>query len=401
MNYFYGLSAALISVIVVIIQPQFAAALTIEQLNKIAEEITVLIPETFIGYDGQTKYANGSGSIIAREGQTYTVLTASHVVCKDPEESCQNYYDLKIVTNDGSEYIVNNRTIKKLPGVDLAVLQFNSDRTYKLATLGNYEPTGEQFVFASGWPDPKFVGKRERFFNVGKVLPQSIMPLLKIFPSSLGYEIVYSSVTYGGMSGGPVLDTKGQVVAVHGQNEGEKIDGVRVAIGFSVAIPINTFIRLATQVGIKEDLKINNSSPPPLVSQEIIEIGKEFYQELELIDFNNTNPLDWLNQGNKMWRLGQLATASAAYDKALKLDPTLYQAWYGKGLVLTYWQKKEEAIAAYEKALQINPDSSVAKTLRDKLKESLGEATPASSPLPPSFSPPPPPPSTSKPERVW
>ena len=401
MNYFYGLSAALISVIVVIIQPQFAAALTIEQLNKIAEEITVLIPETFIGYDGQTKYANGSGSIIAREGQTYTVLTASHVVCKDPEESCQNYYDLKIVTNDGSEYIVNNRTIKKLPGVDLAVLQFNSDRTYKLATLGNYEPTGEQFVFASGWPDPKFVGKRERFFNVGKVLPQSIMPLLKIFPSSLGYEIVYSSVTYGGMSGGPVLDTKGQVVAVHGQNEGEKIDGVRVAIGFSVAIPINTFIRLATQVGIKEDLKINNSSPPPLVSQEIIEIGKEFYQELELIDFNNTNPLDWLNQGNKMWRLGQLATASAAYDKALKLDPTLYKAWYGKGLVLTYWQKKEEAIAAYEKALQINPDSSVAKTLRDKLKESLGEATPASSPLPPSFSPPPPPPSTSKPERVW
>ena len=36
-----------------------------------------------------------------------------------------------------------------------------------------------KFIFASGWPDPKFIGDRERFFSVGKVLPQSIIPLLK------------------------------------------------------------------------------------------------------------------------------------------------------------------------------------------------------------------------------
>jgi tetratricopeptide (TPR) repeat protein len=378
MKYFYRFSTILMSTVIVFISSGIATASTIEEINQIAEEITVLIPEKFVGGDGQTKEANGSGLIISKQGNTYTVLTAGHVICRDPEGECKNYRDFKVITHDGNEYKVSTSTIQGLLGVDLAIFQFNSDRNYRLATLGNYELTGEQFVFASGWPDPKFIDKRERFLSVGKVLPQSMMPLLKIFPPSLGYEMVYTSVTYRGMSGGPVLDTNGQVVAVHGQNEGQKIDGVRVAIGFSVAIPIDTFVRLIPQVGIKENLKINNSSPLPLVSQEIIEIGNEFYQELELLDSNNTNPLDWLNQGNKMWRLGQLAIASAAYDKALKLDPNLYQAWYGKGLVLTYWQKKEAAIAAYDEALKINPDSEIAKKLRDKLRESLGSANPAS-----------------------
>lgn len=286
MNSLLGFSAGIIGAVVVILQPQLGAALTIDQLNKIAEEITVLIPETFIGNDGQTKNANGSGSIITKQGNTYTVLTASHVVCRDPDGECKNYYDLKIVTHDGSEYTVNNRTIKKLPGVDLAVLQFNSDRNYKLAVLGNYSVAGEQFIFASGWPDPKFVGKRERFFNVGKVLPQDIMPLFKIFPPTLGYEIVYTSVTYGGMSGGPVLDTEGRVIAVHGQNEGEKIEGVRVAIGFSVAIPIRTFLRLAPQAGIQENLNIENVAPS---APSLQAIGDEFLRDFEIPDPQNTN----------------------------------------------------------------------------------------------------------------
>lgn len=371
MNYFYGLSAALIGVAVVIIQPQLVAALTTEQLDKIAEEITVLIPETFIGNDGQTKQANGSGSIIARAGNTYTVLTANYVVCRDknPEDQCKNYYDLNIVTHDGSEYTVNNSTIKKLPGVDLALLQFNSDQNYKLAALGNYEVADEQLVFASGWPDPKFqYGKQKRLFSIGKVIPQNLVPLFKIFPTALGYDMVYTSVTYGGMGGGSVLDTEGRLIAVHGQNEGEQIEGVRVAIGFSVAIPIRTFLRLASQAGIQKGLRVE-SFPP--VAFSLQGFGNQSFEDFGILDPQNINPIDWLNQANKMWRWGQLALAYSAYEKALQLDPNLYQAWYGKGLLLTYWEKYQEAIAAYEKALQMNPDSSTAKKLLDKLRESV------------------------------
>ncbi|MFM5961315.1 MAG: tetratricopeptide repeat protein, partial [Dolichospermum sp.] len=35
------------------------------------------------------------------------------------------------------------------------------------------------------------------------------------------YELVYSSITFGGMSGGPVLDSQGRVIGIHGRTEGE------------------------------------------------------------------------------------------------------------------------------------------------------------------------------------
>ena len=400
MNKFYGLALALISALTLLSQSRIAIALKPEQVNGIAREITVLIPSEDDGAEGIVRQ-NGSGAIIAREGNNYTVLTASHVLCKDYEVNCKNYYyELQVVTHDGKKYSLNPNSIRKLPEVDLVVFQFTSDRDYRLATLANYELADEQFIFASGWPDPKFVGKRERFFNVGKVLPKAISPLFKIFPPSFGYELIYTSVTYGGMSGGPVLDTEGRVIGIHGQNEGEKIKEVRVAIGFSLAIPITTFLKLAPQSGIQGQINVENSPPNALSLQEI---GDELYKALEFPHKNDTNPLNWLNQGNKMWRLGQLALAYAAYEKALQLDAQLYQAWYGKGLVLTYWKRPQEALAAYEQALKINPNSDTAKKLRDKLQESLGGGnTPSLTPSQPTTAPTvEPSPQPSNPRRLW
>lgn len=400
MNKFYGLALALISALTLLSQSRIAIALKPEQVNGIAREITVLIPSEDDGAEGIVRQ-NGSGVIIAREGNNYTVLTASHVLCKDYEVNCKNYYyELQVVTHDGKKYSLNPNSIRKLPEVDLVVFQFTSDRDYRLATLANYELADEQFIFASGWPDPKFVGKRERFFNVGKVLPKAISPLFKIFPPSFGYELIYTSVTYGGMSGGPVLDTEGRVIGIHGQNEGEKIKEVRVAIGFSLAIPITTFLKLAPQSGIQGQINVENSPPNALSLQEI---GDELYKAFEVPNNNDTNPLNWLNQGNKMWRLGQLALAYAAYEKALQLDAQLYQAWYGKGLVLTYWKRPQEALAAYEQALKINPNSDTAKKLRDKLQESLGGGnTPSLTPSQPTTAPTvEPSPQPSNPRRLW
>lgn len=399
-NNFLKISAALVSIAVFVVSPQIAKASTTEQIEKIAEKITVLIPSEEEGANGKIT-ANGSGSIIAKEGRVYTVLTASHVICKDARDACKFYYDqLKIITWDGKQYPLDYNSIKKLPGVDLALVQFQSDQNYQLATLGNYQVADEQFIFASGWPDPKFIGKRKRLFNVGKVLPKDITPLLKIFPPELGYEIVYTSVTYGGMSGGPVLDLNGRVIAVHGQNEAEKIAKVPVPIGFSLAIPITTFLKLTPQSGIQGQINVENSPPNALSLQEI---GDELYKAFEVPNNNDTNPLNWLNQGNKMWRLGQLALAYAAYEKALQLDAQLYQAWYGKGLVLTYWKRSQEALAAYEQALKINPNSDTAKKLRDKLQESLGGGnTPSLTPSQPTTAPTvEPSPQPSNPRRLW
>jgi serine protease Do len=98
----------------------FASAQTLtvaQQVAQTAEAITVLF-----------KVADypGSGVIIAKDGSTYYVLTAAHVV---------QYADLPctIVTPDKQEYQLDYRTVQHVPGVDLAVVQFKSDRTYRKA----------------------------------------------------------------------------------------------------------------------------------------------------------------------------------------------------------------------------------------------------------------------------
>jgi tetratricopeptide (TPR) repeat protein len=79
---------------------------------------------------------NGSGVIVAKNGETYYVLTAKHVVEQDQE--------YKLVTPDEKEYNVDASKIKKPEGADLAVLQFHSEEMYQVATLADYESESEE-----------------------------------------------------------------------------------------------------------------------------------------------------------------------------------------------------------------------------------------------------------------
>ncbi|MGL4500749.1 MAG: hypothetical protein ACRCU2_16900, partial [Planktothrix sp.] len=71
--------------------------LTAEEINRISQSITVLI-------DGLNP---GSGVIIAKNQNTYYVLTANHVI-KSPDEYA-------IITVDGEQYPINYNQVIKLP----------------------------------------------------------------------------------------------------------------------------------------------------------------------------------------------------------------------------------------------------------------------------------------------
>jgi tetratricopeptide (TPR) repeat protein/S1-C subfamily serine protease len=191
---------------------------------KTASEITVLI-------SGQNP---GSGVIFARTNDTYYVLTAKHVVAT-PDE-------YQVVTSDRKQYTIDYSKVKKLPAIDLAVVQFTSNQSYPVARLGNSEQVQQGAnVYASGWPIPEGAIKQAtNLITEGRIAGFQR-------GEAEGYELLYGNATAPGMSGGPVIDANGLVIGIHGRAAGNEVSG---KVGINLGIPINLFLRSASQIGL-------------------------------------------------------------------------------------------------------------------------------------------------------
>ena len=349
------------------------------ELEALAQQITVRIDSS--------SGANGSGVIIAKEGNTYTVLTADHVLCEKDEDTndCIGY-DYYIVTADGERYPIDASTVKAEAGVDLATFRFTSNQTYQVAELADYPLQNDDAVFVAGYPKLGNTAPQWQF-SLGYGLEQE-QGLISVNVSSNstdnensaalssgsslagGYEMVYSSPTYGGMSGGAVLDKAGRVIGIHGQAEGETtIDsqgGVSdtIQLGFSLGIPINTFIGLKTRLGVEESLTIAENKPAQLTPGEL-EVFRAAILGTEITDSNATAKR-WLERGNQLWRLRRYQEAEAAFERAIQLNNVElnYLAYYGKGLALRYQGKDELALTSLERGITSN--SEFAPAFQDK-----------------------------------
>jgi serine protease Do len=253
------LAGTAISSAIVITLPNAAQALPGTQVNDIAREVTVLI---------RGERGHGSGVIIQKTGNTYYVLTAEHVVRQKD--------DFKIVTADKQAYSVDYTKIKRIDGVDLAIVKFTSDKNYPIAKISTAKPNEGQDVFVSGWPSNGAVGNAAGGELVRQFTSGSISGFL---PKALsGYSTIYTNVTRAGMSGGPLMDTAGRLVGIHGM--GDKEDArqlvesglsqetavglaAKIKPGFNYAIPISVFMQKAGSAGIDTDtLRVENSAPP-------------------------------------------------------------------------------------------------------------------------------------------
>lgn len=367
-NYFSAIFGA---AAIVIVQSQVTWAQDISTVETIAEQITVKI-EPPLGEPG-------SGAIIGKNGKIYYVLTVRHVIdaAKPGEEAYVNTYD-------GESHKIDTTKLERLPNnIDLLLLQFESDREYPIATISEFnyrlyrnsdyenrlftDTEAKQYVFVSGFPlevEKRIFARGYLFDNSGTAIsyqPDSSNP-----DKFGGYELIYTNLTHPGMSGGSVLDTQGRLIGIHGRADGRKIgeedeiiqeyldevgSPVRIKVGLSMGIPIQSFLAWASSQPVYNYLKIENSAPS-IINQAAVD---NWQPPIAIKDTNN--PYHWLEKGNQLWRVGRVAESRGAYNKAIELREDLYLAWFAKGFALGFDEKYDLALEACDKAieLQVNP----------------------------------------------
>jgi tetratricopeptide (TPR) repeat protein len=340
MNYYRGFSAAILGIGSALIQIQAVQAISKAEISKTAQNITVMIQ------DAQNPKISGSGVIIKREGQTYTVLTAQHVV--------QSPTNFQVRTPDGKQHPIVQGSIKAFPDVDLALIRFTSSEAYSIAKMGNSDqsPLGTA-SFVAGFPGTTVVRSEPTFyFTSGEIAANANRPLKD------GYAIAYNNPTLPGMSGGPVLNEQGELIGIHGraenaavpQNAQLRADIYVLKTEFNYAVPINTFLRIVPQAN--NSLAFQSPNTPSSSTPK----GDDFFLQAAAK----------LNQGDDKGALTD-------FDQVLRLNPKYEAAYTGRGVAKSNLGNKKGAIDDLNQALLINPNNVRAYGARGDLRFEVGD----------------------------
>ncbi|MEG3863728.1 GUN4 domain-containing protein [Microcoleus sp. herbarium12] len=182
--------------------------------QKSSQEIAETVNKSLVLIYYENQGGHGTGFIVPGKKGVCTVLTAGHVV-KGYSLKLQTYQDKQGHTTD---------SIQTSPTYDLAVVTFKSageNCPYQSVNFGdsNELKVGHK-IYISGFPviqnedlAPEFLEGSVSRINV--VLPE-------------GYGINYTAQVSVGISGAPVLDTSGKVVAVHGQAKDKLPRGIPI-----------------------------------------------------------------------------------------------------------------------------------------------------------------------------
>ncbi len=304
------------AVAALVLQAQITiAALPSKELGKLAGQITVRI---------LTPGSQGSGIIIDKNGNTYKVLTARHVV-----DSINPGEESDIETFDEQLHAVNTQNIQSFGDKwDLAVVEFTTTKSYQVGEMGDSSSLSVgQNIYVSGFPIATAAMTAVTLnFTEGKLTAVSSKPF------DDGYGLAYNNNTLPGMSGGVVLDEEGLVVGVHGKADvietRETADpNIRIKSGNNLAIPINYYLGLTKQIDL---------DPNALANQE-------------------TTADDYYVQAAQKSLQKDYEGAVSSLDQAITLNPAYDDAYAHKGLANYKLKKYDQAISDCNKAIAINP----------------------------------------------
>lgn len=280
--YLVGLSIALPASTpdATILVKQPATQLSIDQLNQLAKSITVRV------LSGETL---GSGIIVHKQGSVYQVLTNAHVL-----RSAVPPYQIQ--TPEGQIYPAKLLKTINFHGNDMGLLQFTSSRKYAVANLGDTSclKVGDE-VFAAGFafpvetsqitpsspilPSPKqegnIISPVDREESISFVFTAGKFSWMLDKALEGGYQIGYTNEVEQGMSGGPLLNRRGELVGINGLHANPLWDAPDLyqdgstpspplqqkIAQLSWAVPIETFVQLVPQSVIPKSANATQSQP--------------------------------------------------------------------------------------------------------------------------------------------
>jgi tetratricopeptide (TPR) repeat protein len=309
----------------------------------------------------------GSGVIIHRQGDLYTVITNRHVVCKVRPERCTDrdiHSSYRIKTPDGQIYQVARSNIKLLKDdagkfLDLAIVQFRSNRSYPVVQVA--DPSSlkvDDDVYTAGFPEGQGwllgAGKAQAVVN------------RRLVGDRGGYTVVYNAETLPGMSGGGAFDRDGRLVAIHGQGdrytentqtEVVSSNRAKAAInsktGYNRGIPVRWMVKGLSNWGIL----LGGSKPLPPDADKAATTADEFF----IMGFNKLVDPGQDFQAGKQEAVQQ-------FSQAIALNPRYVIAYFMRAYVKDDLNDPQGALADYNLAISFNPQFATAYNNRGLLK---------------------------------
>lgn len=259
------------------------------EINEISQSTTLLIAAV----SGNRILGNGSGSLIAKDGDTCVGVTNAHVADVGQDQ------DVGFFVRTADQEIHPVTDVSSFTQEDLALVTFECTQDYEPISLATYQLSPGQEVYLSGWPSDSSPDA-ETYDYVRQFTSGSISTVLDT--PFLGYRVGYTNVTNRGMSGGQVLDGAGRLVAIHGlgAREDPRQIAARLGIsestaaefadktGFNYGIPVATFLARASQAGFSYPFNVVYSMPQA-PADGVVAQSDYVYEpdESDQVDFDN------------------------------------------------------------------------------------------------------------------
>lgn len=269
----------------------------------------------------------GSGFIVDPEG---VVVTNRHVL--------KGARQVSIKLNDETTYKVTgvyfdagrDICLLKVDAHSLPVLALADSENIvigeKVYTIGN--PLGLSFTFSDGILSGKRIIKENKYLQ-------------------------FTAPISPGNSGGPLLNSSGQVVGI--------VTATTAGENLNFALAVNEIKPLVAGISALLFESFESGTLPDILGKESIGISP--MQEYDHAVFNYTNRIElnintvdsYNNRGLLYIRKGSYDMAISDFSKALELDPRLVDAYCNRGAAYIYKGGYEQAVRDSTKAIKLNP----------------------------------------------